>query len=173
MTEETKQEAISTEKTTQDTKADMRGMVDQFEAFLDEHMVKNAPFHIPAGGKEFLVTIVPYFVIITAVLVIAAIVGSLGLMTAFGPFASMGMIGLYGGQPLLWISTILSAIVVFMEVSVLKGLRVRSHAAWKMMYYASLVSLASELVSFNIIGGIISSIIGWYILFQVKSLYTK
>lgn len=171
MAEETKQEAVSTEKVTQDAKADMRGMVDQFEAFLDEHMVKNAPFHIPAGGKEFIVTVSPYLTIVMAIIAIPVIVAALGITAFLSPFAMMGGYSHFGVLGLL--SGILSLIALVLDLSAVKGLFARTHASWRLLYYVSLISLASSLVSFNIVSGIIGSIIGWYILFQVKSLYTK
>jgi hypothetical protein len=171
MAEETKQEAVSSQKTAQDTKADMRGMVDQFEAFLDEHMVKNAPFHIPAGGKEFIVKVSPYVIIVMAIIAIPVIVAALGITALLSPFAMMGGYYHFGVFGLL--SGILSLVALVIELSAVKGLFARTHASWRLLYYVSLISLASSLISFNIVGGIISSIIGWYILFQVKSLYTK
>jgi hypothetical protein len=170
MAEETKQAETKTEEVPQEpVNADIQGMVSQFEATLDEYMVKKAPFHIPANGKEFLVKVSPYVVLVFALLTVPVIIAGLGLTALLSPFAMMG--GYYHFGVLGLISGLLSLVALVVELTAVKGLFNRTHAAWRLMYYASLIAFASNIISFNIVGGIIGSVIGWYILFQVKALY--
>lgn len=148
---------------------DIKGWVAQFEAFLDEYMVAKAPFQIPMGGKEFIAKVSPYLVLIFAIVTIPAIIALLGLTTLLSPFAIMG--GYYHFATFGFVSGIFSLIALVIELAAVKGLFGRTRAAWRLLYYASLFIFAGHIVSFNIVSGIISSVIGWYIIFQVKEMY--
>jgi len=167
--EEPKSEPKEEPKTEQ---KDIKSALAQFEAFLDEYMVKKAPFAIPAGGKEFIVKIAPYLVIIGAILLLPAIFAAIGLSAFVAPFAMMGAYG-YGH---VWgfrviISLIVSVIALILEIIAVPGLFKLTRNGWNMVFYASIVSFVGSILSLNIIGGIIGAIIGWYILFQVKDMY--
>lgn len=153
-----------------DQAKDFKGYADQFEATLDEYMIKKAPFHIPNGGKEFLATIAPYLIIISAVIAIPAIIFALGLGAVLLHVSLLGGAGISHGA-LGLVAYVFSLISLVIEVSAVSGLFKRTHASWHLLYYASLVSFAGSILSLNIVRGIIGSIIGWYILFQVKALY--
>lgn len=146
----------------------MKGMLAQFEAFLDEFMVKKAPFQIPLGGKEFLVKIAPYLIIIAAVIAVPAILAALGLSVVLAPVAALGG-SAWGIGAIL--SLVASIAALALELMAVPGLFKRTKSAWRLVFYATLISLVGSLVSFNIVGGFIGAVIGWYILFQVKELY--
>ena len=55
--------------------SDVKGLLAQLEAFLDDCMIKKAPFQIPANGKEILAKIAPYLVILGGVLAVPAVAG--------------------------------------------------------------------------------------------------
>lgn len=150
------------------TKEQVRNYVDQFETWLDEYMVKKAPFQIPMGGKEFLATIAPYLVIIGAVLLVLALPALLGLGAIGG---AMGMMMGSGWGFFMLVSLITNVIVIILELYALSGLFKRTKASWRLIYYATLVSFAGNVLSLNIIGAIVGGIIGWYILFQMKEMY--
>lgn len=156
-------------KTGETKSGDMQSMLAQFEATLDEYMVKKAPFQIPMGGKEFFVTVSPYVILVLAILAIPVIIAGLGLTAVLSPFAMMG--GYYHFGVLGVLSGLLSLAALVVELMAVKGLFKRTRASWRLMYYASLIVLVGDLLSFNIVSGLIGSLIGWYILFQVKALY--
>lgn len=154
-----------------DPKAEVKGLVNQLEALLDEYMVKKAPFTLPLGLKEFIVKVAPYLVIIAAVFAIPAILLALGLSTVFVPVAMMGGYG-YGWGFSGIVTLAAAAITLVMEVMAVPGLFKRTKSGWNLVFYATIVSLIGSILSVSgIIGGIIGAIIGWYILFQVKELY--
>jgi hypothetical protein len=74
----------------------------------------------------------------------------------------------YGGWGLV---AIISMIPFVLEALALPGLFKRSKYAWNFLMYASLVAIVENILSFSV-GGIIGGIIGLYILFQIKELYT-
>lgn len=154
---------------TGDMKGEAKSLVAQVEAFLDEYMVTKAPFQIPMGGKEFLVKVAPYLIIIFAILAIPAILALLGLSAVLAPVGMM-----MGGMSWGWygiVTAVSSITVLVLEVMAIPGLFKRAHTAWRLLFYATLVSFVGSVLSFNIIGAIVGGIIGWYILFQVKALY--
>lgn len=155
-----------------DSASSSKGAFAQFEEMLDDYMVKKAPFHIPANGKEFIVKISPYLVIIGAAMFLPVLFGALGLTAVLSPYAMMGgyMMGGYWG----WYAKValVTGLAVFaLEVMAVPGLFRRTRSSWRLVYYATFVSLAGSVLSGSVVGGIIGAIIGWYILFQVKELY--
>lgn len=160
------------EHTSQD-KSDAKGVLSQLEAVLDEYMVNKAPFALPKEVKEFLVNVSPYLIIIFVVMALPIILAALGLTTFLAPFAMMGgyRYGFSWGFGAI-IALVISVISIILEIMAVPGLFKRTKAAWRLLFYASIVSLIGSILSVSgIISGIIGTIIGWYILFQVKELY--
>ncbi len=122
----------------------------------------------PDNVKDILVKIAPYLCIIGAIfglLGLLALVGLGGVATGIGAAA-------YGGSGVLfYISMLILAIMVFLEATAIKPLMNREKKGWTNMYYIQLLSLVSNLLSFSIIGFVISFVIGFWILFQIKDRY--
>lgn len=152
-----------------DMKKDMLGFIGKVEAWLDLYMVTKAPFQIPMGGKEFLAKVAPYIIIVFSVLALPAILALFGITAVFTPLAMMG--GSMGWGFFGIVSVATSAIALVLDVMAIPGLFKRTHASWRLLFYASLVSFVGGVLSYNPIGTVIGAIIGWYILFQVKELY--
>jgi hypothetical protein len=150
-----------------------KGALAQLEATLYEYMVKKAPFALPMGAKEFIVKAAPYLIIIFALLALPLIFAAIGLSSVLAPFAMMGAYG-YG---IGWgfsamVALAVSVIVLVLEIMAVPGLFKRTKGGWKMLFYASIISLIGSILSVSgIISGIIGAIIGWYILFQVRDMY--
>ncbi|KKP94600.1 MAG: hypothetical protein US25_C0028G0009 [Candidatus Moranbacteria bacterium GW2011_GWE1_36_7] len=151
---------------------DIKSMMSKLEEMLDEYMIKKAPFAILTGGKEFIVSVSPYLIVIFAIMALPIIFAAIGLSAVMAPFAMMGGYPLGHG----WgfgaiISSLFAIATVIIELVAVPGLFKRTRNAWRLVFYASVISLIGNVLVFNIIGGIIGAIIGWYILFQVKELY--
>ena len=152
-------------------KADVKGLIGQLEALLDEYMVKKAPFALPKEAKEFIVKVSPYLIIILAIIAIPAVLTALGLTAIVAPFAMLG--GHVWGFGAI-ISLLITIVMIVMEIAAVPGLFKRTKASWNLVFYASIVGLIGSLFSLgSILNVIIGTIIGWYILFQVKELYKK
>ncbi len=171
MTEEVKQEAAEpkAEEAKTGAASDAKNILAQLEAILDEYMVTKAPFTIPANGKELIVKIVPYLLILSAIIAVPVILAGIGLSAFLAPFAMLaGHVGIAA-----FISLIFAAISLVIDIMAIPGLFGRTKKGWRLTYYATVVSLVGNVLSFNIIGGIIGAIIGWFILFQVKDKYVN
>ena len=148
-------------------------MVNQLEGFLDEYLVQKAPFALPDNVKEFIVKVMPYLILVFAIVTIPVIVAALGLTALLAPFALLSGVtghgfGLWG---ILHVAVALASLIV--ELFAVKGLFARTKRGWRLAFYASLIGLAGNILSFDILNGILGAIIGWYFLFQVKEKYTE
>ena len=140
--------------------------VNQLETTLEPYFTEKAPFQIPKDIKELLVKIAPILVIIFVILAIPAVLALFGISALFSPI----IVGV--ASPFWYISTILLAVAVVLEGLAIPGLLNRTMPGWRYVFYAQLVSLVSTLLQGNIVGAILSALIGFYILFQVKEMYT-
>ncbi len=150
----------------------LRGILAQLEAFLDDVMIKKAPFQIPKNIKERIATIAPYLVIIGVVLLV--------LTVALSILGFMGVtLGALSMKAASWSyirieSFVAGAAALVLEAMALPGFFKRTAGSWRLIFYASIVSLAGSLLSFNV-GAVVSAVVGtvieWYLLFQVKELY--
>ena len=143
------------------TGSDMKGLLKQLEAFLDDCMIKKAPFQIPMNGKEILVKIAPYLVILG--ILMAVPVTLLALIVS--------PVAFFTGSGLYVVGMLFALAALVLEAIALPGLFKRTHSSWNMLFYASVVSVIGNLVSLNLVGAVIGAVIGWYILFQIKELY--
>ena len=153
--------------------------MNQLEAILNEWFGVKAP-QLPESWKKFIVMVSPWLAIIGVVF------GVIALFTMFSAMASMmalsGAYGAYGaayGAPAAgysatwyWVGMAFMAAMLVLEALAIPGLRKRAYVGWKWMYYASLLSLVQGIVMMNFVSAIIGAVIGFYILFQIRSHYS-
>jgi len=170
--EQTKEQENGSTKERLDKKTTLTGLIGQLEAILDEYMVQKAFFTFPLGLKEFLVAVAPYLIIISVILSIPLFLSVLGLGAMMMPLGIVaGGWGMGFGLKAL-VTLIMTGVVVAIEVFALPGLFAKKRSAWRLLFYASIVSFIGSILSFNgLVGGIIGALLSWYILFQVKDMY--
>lgn len=138
-----------------------------FMGFLEYYLVTKAPFQLPTGVKEFIVKFGPWITLVLLVLAVPPLLLALGLSTAFIPFATVG--GVYG----FGLATLVLLVQLVLEVMALPGLFARKMSGWTLLFYSEVVSVAYGVLSGSFISSLIGALIGFYILFQIKALYTK
>lgn len=138
----------------------------KLESTLDLYFGKKAP-SMPTGIKKILVAIIPWLT------VIGIITGAYGLLVMLGitgivvPFAYAGLnIGFN-----YLAATVYSVITLIIQIMAVQGLFKRQRKAWKLIYYLVLVNAVYLLITFNLGGLVISTLLGFYILFQIKEYY--
>ncbi|MCF2443043.1 hypothetical protein L0657_03665 [Dyadobacter sp. CY345] len=126
---------------------------------------KFPPF--PDDIKEFLVKYGPYLILFIAIFML------FGLLTAFGIGTAAIGIGVvaYGSGFMMYISLFIATIIAVMYLMAFTPLRARKKAGWNLMYYALLLSLISSLVQLALLSAIISGLIGFWVLFQIREKY--
>lgn len=124
----------------------------------------------PDSVVELLVTLAPWLALIGAFFGLMAFLGLVGL----GSFATALSIGTasYGSVWQMWIGIIGVGIAAVIYILAFTSLRQRKIKGWNLMYYAFLLNLLISLLTFNIVGLILSFLIGGWILFQVRPKYT-
>lgn len=129
--------------------------------------------HLPENGRKMLVDFSPW---------IALIFGALGILALLGVGSMMGM-GLsmlaYGGGMGLSVLVhtgiaLVSAVLLLMAYP---GLKAKTKKGWNMVFYSEVVSVIGGVIGIvmwgasGIVGVIISALIGFYILFEIRSYY--
>ncbi|MDO8609713.1 MAG: hypothetical protein Q7R95_04140, partial [bacterium] len=155
------------------TKAtDLKSALVQLEDTLELYLVKKAPFTLPDNVKEIIVKFAPYLSILMLVVAIPGILLALGLGSVVAPFTAMmgPQYAVSYGMGYV-VSMAVLAVSVVLEAMAVPGLFSRSLKAWHLLFYASLISAVSSLLSGQIVSAIIGAVIGLYFLFQVKSYY--
>lgn len=134
--------------------------------WLEEKLVeisKKLPT-LPLSASEFLVKYGPYFVIVGLVFEVLVVLSLFGLMRFALPYAYLGGHRLSLSVLVGFISTVLQAMAV-------SGLLKREKKGWNFMFYASLITALSSLLSGNLGNFILGSVINWYFLFQIRKSY--
>lgn len=148
------------------TNEDMRSYLSEFEALCQTYFIDKAPV-LPDGVKEFLVKVAPYLAIIEVVF------GGLGLLTllGLGSFMSMSYWGLGIYDFRFFVGVIGTVISLILSAMAIQGLFHRKRSAWNLMFYAAIVQALENLLTLNIFGLVIGTVISLYILFQIRSHY--
>jgi len=126
---------------------------------------------LPKNGKDGLVKIMPWVALIFGVLGIFGAISAVGLLSATSPFALMGGregVTSYGSGFVSAIFWLVSAALLLAAYPGLKGQKAKG---WTLMFWSEVVSIVGSLVSFEIVSAIISALIGFYLLFQIRSYY--
>ncbi len=144
-------------------------IADDFAIKLESFFVGSLPA-LPDSIKEIIVKISPYLALVLSILLLPLILGALGLGALFMPLSFLGGIGT-GFSYIIAMVFALGALVL--QLMAMPGLFKREKRSWKLIYYATLLSLIDDIVTFQLGGLILSTLISFYFLFQVKSKYTK
>jgi hypothetical protein len=145
----------------------MNKYLNLIEEKLDLYFGKKAPA-MPENIKEAIVKYSPYLSIIVLLFTLPAILFAFGLSSLVMPFAYVN--GIHTGFSFSITALISLASLVF-EILAIPGLFKRTKQSWKLMFYASLLSLLSSLLSLSLGSLIIGGVVSFYILFQIRSYY--
>ncbi len=132
---------------------------------LDKYYVKLPKF--PKGLNNFIVSVSPWLALIFGALAISA-----GVLSLMSPFAVI--VGLHGYAVTVFISLIILLVQGVIELLAFSPLRGRKIRGWNLMFYSLMLSLISSIVTlnvFSVLNSILGVLIGYYILYQIKSYY--
>lgn len=125
---------------------------------------------LPDSAKELLVKLAPWLAVISMVILFPVILAAFGLSAIALPFSYLG--GLHMGFSYT-IGIVFSFGMIILQLLAIPGLFKRQEKAWRLMFYSTLLSLVQQALRFDIFGLVISGAISFYLLFQVKSKYSK
>lgn len=163
----------------------------QLESVLEDVFVKKAP-KLPEGGKKWLVKYLPWLTLLGGVFSLwsayvlwhwAHAVNGLAdfanqLCTAYGG-TTCGTTSRFS----FWVWTAIAVLAVegVLYLLAYPGLKAQAKSGWNYIFYGALVNVVYAVVSLftsynsfgNFIGALIGSAIGFWLLFQIRSAYTK
>lgn len=143
-----------------------KNILKEWEEKLNVYFGERAP-KLPESVAKFIVKATPYLMIIGLIFSLPAILLSLGLGAFLTPLSFLNM--RYAFHFSFW--TVFSLAVLVLRVMAIPGLFKRSKSAWNLMFYASLITALSSLLSLSLGSLIIGSAISWYFLFQIRKYY--
>jgi len=134
------------------------------EDWLALYFGKKAPA-MPKKVKEFIVKYGPYLSLVLLIFAFPMMLAVFGVSTLLTPFAILS------GSSFAIVSTLITVSVFILRVVALPGLFKQTKKGWYFSFYASLLTALDNLITFNLGSLIISGLITWYVLFQIKSYY--
>lgn len=137
------------------------------EQWLNLYFGEKAPA-LPNGLKEGIVKFGPWLILVMLLVSLPMLLAAFGLGSIIMPFSFLR--GVSGGLNYT-VGFVFTFAVLALEALALPGLFKRQKRAWNLLFYATLVSLVQNLVLFNLAALVISSVISWYILFQIRAYY--
>ncbi|PWU22722.1 hypothetical protein C5B42_05345 [Candidatus Cerribacteria bacterium 'Amazon FNV 2010 28 9'] len=149
------------------TPNDWKSSLTQLENTLNEYFGQKAP-QLPKNIKELIVKLSPYFTILGIILSVPAVFAIIGIGALASPFMMMAGVG-WGIRAI--ISLIALIVTLILEIMAVNGLFKREKQAWDKLFYVSLLSAATALISMNLFSLVVGTALSWYFLFQVRSYY--
>lgn len=141
--------------------------LNNLEKTLSTYFVDKAP-KMPQDIQNIIVQFGPWVMLIVVIVSIPGILGFLGFGAMVAPFSSLAYKTAGPTYAVIWA---LSIIVLALNALALPGLFKKELRSWRLIFYSILVSAVQDIVSMNILGLIIGSVISLYILFQIKHNY--
>ena len=132
-----------------------------------EDIFAKAP-SLPANAREVLVQFAPWISLIFGVLLVLVSLGGLGIGSVLAPFAMYAGVG---NTMFLMVASILGIVQGVVMVLAFSPLKKKAVAGWNWWFWAEILSVVAAVVSFNLLGAVINAVIGFYLLFQVRSYY--
>ena len=120
-----------------------------------------------------MVRLAPYLTIVGVIFSIPAFLALLGLGTFMAPIGlATGMMAgrLFLGSSYL-VSVLFLGAMILLEGLAIPGLFSRSKKGWNFVYWGVLVGVVQNVVSLNVGGLVIGSLLSLYFLFQVRKYY--
>ena len=127
--------------------------------------------HIPDGGRKTLADIAPWLSLIFGVLGLFAILSAGSLMSYLSfSFIGMGML-----QISMFISLLAGLIASVLQILAFKPLKARHKKGWSLLFYATVLTTATTILSllfgYSSLSGLVGVLIGFWLLFEVRGLY--
>lgn len=137
-----------------------------YMVMMEDWFMKLPP--LPKGGREAIVRITPWVALIFGILGVMAGLAGLGILTAFSPFLflSSGISGAAGSL----LGAVLGVVSSVLLLAAYPGTKSHKMQGWKLLFWSEAVDVIAAVLSFSLTG-ILVALIGFYLLFQIKSYY--
>ena len=133
---------------------------------LETQFVKLPP--LPKTWRDIIVNVTPWIALVFGVLGVLGSLAAFGFTAFFSPLIALG--GGIGAATGGIIGSVLAFIASVLMVAAFPGTRARKLSGWNLLFWSEVVSTVASVVAFSI-SGVVGALIGFYILFQIKSHY--
>jgi hypothetical protein len=143
----------------------------QLEDTLEPYFTTKAPFQLPDNVKELIVQYGPWLSLISLIFVIPLAFAALGLTAIFSPLSVLG--GVDSAYSTGWgmvLGLVLCVMIVLQAMAIPKLMK-RQIDGWRLLFYVTTINVAHSVLGFDIFGALISALVGYFFLFQVKHKY--
>jgi len=138
---------------------------------LDKWFGSGSSVQLPKDAKDWIARYAWVFALIGAIFQAWGVLVLFGLGAIFGPLAAVtGTVSFFSAVGIGALVLGLSAVLLFMAVG---GLKAYKRSGWNNAFYAEIVGIIGSLISFNLLSAVISAVIGFFILFQIRDHFTK
>jgi hypothetical protein len=145
----------------------MMDALSSLEKTLSTYFHDKAP-KMPQDIQELIVQYGPWLMLVMLILSVPSIFGILGFGAMISPYSSLAF---KTAGPIYLVIWALSIVILALDALALPGLFKREMRSWRFIFYSTLIAAVQDIISLNILGLIIGSAIGFYILFQIKHNY--
>ncbi len=146
---------------------DFKSYLSTLEDTLDLYLVKKAP-SIPTNIKDLIVKFGPYLVALSLLASLPSVLALFGLGSLY---RGLGVFRTYPLSTGYQLSLLIMTVSFVLVAIALPGLFSKKLSSWRYLFYSGLVSFVYSLIYGNIISALLSTLIGFYLLFQIKSYY--
>lgn len=169
------------------------GAMDQLEEQLNEVFVKKAPWQLPENAKKVIVDILPWLNLVFGVLTLLSAFWLYQAATVVDKWVNWAndVSRAYGGSAtvntnhltvMVWLGIIVLAIEGVLWIAAFPGVKDKKKKGWNLLFIALLVNIVYGFLALFInvgsysgisgfIGYAISTVIGLYLLFQIRSAF--
>ncbi|HVT01518.1 MAG TPA: hypothetical protein VHE53_04810 [Patescibacteria group bacterium] len=138
----------------------------QIIGMVEEQYKKLPP--LPKKWNEVIVKIMPIIALVFGVLGVVGSLAAVGILTFLAPFVALGSgVGMASSGV---IGAVLALVSSALLLAAFPGTKDHKINGWNLLFWSETVSLVANIVAFSL-GGVVGSLIGYYILFQIKSFY--
>lgn len=123
---------------------------------------------LPPNAREALVKYMPVIALIFGIIGILLSLAGIATLTVLAPVAVVTGTSGYGAGIISAIFWLASSVLLLMAYF---GMKDRKINGWNMLFWSEIVYLIGSLITLSIISGLISALISFYILFQIKPYY--
>jgi hypothetical protein len=133
---------------------------------MEEWFMKLPP--LPQQARDTLVSIMPWIVLIFGILGVIGGIAGLGLVSTLSPLLliSEGML-FSGGTFIVAVLGIVSAVLLLIAYPDIKA---RKQKGWNLLFWSEIVSVVGAVLSWSPFG-VLMTLVGLYLLFQIKPAY--
>ncbi len=168
--------------------AKFSGPLAPLEKSLDGVLGEKAPYKLPGNARETLVKIAPWLSLAGGVFGIISAIGlwraahyvnqwvdvANQLSASFGVSAQTPRLGLT-----FWLSLVMLVVFSALAFLAFPGLKAKKKTGWNLMFYSALANVGYAVISLfydgggfgSFFGAAVGSVLGLYLLFQVRSHY--